>query len=574
MKSRFGICGLTVALLLGITFSFPDLGALSSQTFRQVAIASVRAPYPTGQVEQQPETSGQAGQGEEAQRKQEIAIRFKKISLLIEDQQTQAALSSLESILQSFPKEPDAHFRACQALISLGDYVAAESQLNQALALATDSQARNEYQLALVELNHKREKQARQMLDRVSHLIAEVNYSEAAQALGQMDKIITYDQQGYMLRAGLLGVYRRYEEALKAYNRVLADPSITPTLKSEAELLRDYCANQVTTAELRTEGGRICHFCHAPLTAKAAYCPVCLTFQPQTTTIKGKHITTSFEWKDRHLQDVSYRYYDGHDGGNAFRSILGGLAAGSGGGAVPVTIQDADDITRRFGFKYEGAIPQGVSFESKAEVGGSTTFIAQSVGGVATTTKNSREQATNEATQLNDTLVYASHPKIDATFALLAFKQNIYRGFAANWRFDPFGWEEPHIFALYYDQDRRLNKAVECYTYAGETNAAGHLVVKSRKPFTGANHTDPLQDRDFYTFTYNNEGLLSEITNTYNGKEVYRRQILYAPQGIIEEREYREGKLTGTTKYNWKAGKLVSAKKERKAGTSLDIFFQ
>src|ERR1043165_524991 len=74
MKSRFGICGLTVALLLGITFSFPDLGALSSQTFRQVAIASVRAPYPTGQVEQQPETSGQAGQGEEAQRKQEIAI--------------------------------------------------------------------------------------------------------------------------------------------------------------------------------------------------------------------------------------------------------------------------------------------------------------------------------------------------------------------------------------------------------------------------------------------------------------------------------------------------------------------
>ncbi len=485
--------------------------------------------------------------------------QFKKIGQLIQVGKSAEAAAELDAILKANPSDEYANGGAGDLFIQLGDLVAAEHHLKFALRLARDPNARAAYEAKLEEANSQREKQVKELLDKVSRLVDEMNYAEAAKTIQGADRLALNNPQIDALRGDLLGVYRNYEDAVKIYSRLLEDHALDTAQRAQVTDLRDYCAEHAIASSTAHARAKRCHFCKARLLPKAAYCHVCLSFQHQFDSLKAKGATTSFYYDDTGLRDVSYSYYNMHNAGNAFRSILGGLAS-AGGNPVSVEIRDTDQVNRHFTFAYDQKAPQSVEFKSSATIGGSTTSVVQSVGGITTTSKESREEATAQAFSLNERLVYANHPQIDAVFALKAFGQNVYRGFAGNWKFGPFSWEEPHIFVLYYDKDQRVSKAVDSYRY-GEANAAGHRVVTSRKPFTGPNRIDPLSDPQVYSFKYNEEGLVTTLTLTTGGKESYRREILYGTQGIVEEREHwPDSKKPKLTKYVWNGAKLVSAK--------------
>jgi hypothetical protein len=413
-----------------------------------------------------------------------------------------------------------------------------------------------------------------ELLNKVESLIDSMNYTEAARALQDLDQSMGYNRRAYLLRGGLLGSFRKYEEAIPVYKRLLEDQSLDQTTRDELKSLLDYCVAKLTAdPQIQANGTHRCHFCKAVLSPKSAYCPVCLAFQPQIALWKAGKATTTFNYDENELRSVNYRFYESHDGGNAFRSIMGGLAAGTGTTAS-VAILDPEEITRDFSFNYDNAIPQTVEFSSEAHIGGQTTMTAQSIGGVAVTNKQARESATSEAFEMNDLLVYANSPAVDATFLRMAFKQNVYRGFASSWNFSPYWWEEPHVFVLYYDKDMRVVKAVDSYLYGKPTNA-GHRVVTGRKPFTGPQRTDPLNDVDIFTFDYNEEGLLSTIRNVYKGQEFYRRDITYGPQGIVKELEFfQNNKKPKVTKYEWRGNHLVTAKSGGDGYTTIKIGFK
>ena len=420
----------------------------------------------------------------------------------------------------------------------------------------------------------QRERSIEASLDKVEALVHSMKYAEAADALGGMDQSRGYNRRGYLLRGGLLGSFRKYEQAAEVYKRVLEDTSLDQATREQVTALLDYCVAKVTAgSHAHSSATHRCHFCKANLSPKSAYCPVCVAFQPQIAVMKVGKASTTFYYDENGLRSVNYRYYNSHDAGNTFRAIMGGLAAGTGT-ATSVAIRDPEEITRDFRFNYDNSIPQSVDFSSESSIGGQTTMTAQSIGGVAVTNKEARERATTEAFEMNDLLVYANSTGVDAAFLQLAFKQNVYRGFASSWNFSPYWWEEPHVFVLYYDKDMRVVKAVDSYLYGERTNA-GHRVVTGRKPFTGPQRVDPLSDGDVFTFEYNDEGLLSTIRNAYNGQEVYRREIAYGPQGIVAEREfYQNTKKPKVTKYEWKSGRLVAAKSGGDGWPSVKISFK
>jgi tetratricopeptide (TPR) repeat protein len=496
----------------------------------------------------------------EARRRQEIAVQFKKIQLLTEDNKSDEAQAMLDAVLKANEQDAEVSYQASAAYIGLGNYLAAEYHIKQAISLAPGPALKNTYELQLVEFNYKREKLKKELLESVSSLIEEVNYVDAAKTLQGMDKIMAYDQDGYIMRAGLTGVFRDYESALKLYNRVLEDKTLTPETRARVESLRDYCAAKVTAAAGGTMmAAHICHFCRASIPAKAAYCPVCLAFQHHVAQLKSKDRTTTFEWGNGRIESVSFLYRKTHKAGNFFRAAAGVMSA-AGGTPTEVMQRDDDTATRDFKFLYNALVPSSVAFSSSAEVGGSSTEMVQKVGESGTATEASRTAATREKKMLSDTLIYASNPNVDASFAMLAFNQNVFRGFASNDYFSYLFWNEPHIFVLYYDKDQRVTKAVDSYTY-GDTTVAGYRVVKDRKPFTGPNRLDPLSDPYIVHFQYNDEGLLSSIIYNVNEKQVYRRDITYGPSGIASEQEiYQDGKIARTTTYAWVGDKLVSAK--------------
>lgn len=500
------------------------------------------------------------------QKRQKIIDKAQQINWLVQNKQTQQAGRDIDAFIQMYPKDDFANSLASDLYISLGDYVAAEYHLKQAADLTQDAAQRANYMQKLNDLGVQRETLINEWLKTANQQLDEMDYTAALNLLPGVDKLVLYHPKVSYIRGTLSGMYRKYENAVKIFNRMLEDPALDSETKTKVTMLRDYSLEKATAApNTHAADDKVCRVCKAHISTKTAYCPVCLSFQPKIAQLKSKHATTSFNYESNgNLTSVDYAYYDDHTGSNTFGAILGGIAAGTGGSGE-VTYRDPDDIKRNFKFEYEDGVLQKVGFESEAVVGGSTQYLAQSVGGVATTTKTDRQSANMAAFSQNETLVYANNPKIDAEFTMKALGQNVYRGFTATENFTPFWWSEPHILVFYYDKDLRVTKAVDAYDYSSEANAAGHRVVTGRKSFTGANRVDPLSTPSIFTINYNSEGLISSIVFTYQGKETYRREIVYGVPGIMEEREFWGGsnKNATVTKYKWNGNQLFSAKRDK-----------
>ena len=510
----------------------------------------------------------------ERKRKEQIGLAFKRISLLINDRKTQEAIDALHEIIKSHPRNADVHYRAYETFVLVGDFVAAEFHLNKASDLCTDAKVKSERQLQFIELNYNREKAAKELLDLVSTHIDQVNYPEAVNALEAMDKISLYHQKGYIMRGGLLGVYRRYEEAVKIYNRVLEDMTLDQQTRRETEELRDYCVSKIVNHPRPAEGARHCHFCGAAQYKNAAYCHMCLMFQHPIATVTWKNSVTSFNWQGQRLSAVRYNFKKTHKARNFFAGLAAvGAAVGNQGTAVEYSQQDPEYITRNFTFKFNETGPAGVDFNSSADGGTIQTYQAVAYSSGSDVQVIGESGGVSGAFTFEDKFIYPNMPYLDPTFALLAFKRNIHRGFAPNNTFDPTLWNEPHLYVFYYDRDSRITKAVQCYEYKGKS-VAGHAVIGGRRQFTGANSQDPLSQADLTLVEYNNEGLVKAIKLLFNERETYRREMIYGPQGIIAENEIVNGKVIAKWEYKWKGERLLETSINNKAGYDFKVLFR
>ena len=129
------------------------------------------------------------------------------------------------------------------------------------------------------------------------------------------------------------------------------------------------------------------------------------------------------------------------------------------------------------------------------------------------------------------------------------------------------------MYVFYYDRESRITKAVQCYEYK-RGSVAGHQIINTRRQFTGADRKDPLSQPDLALIEYNSEGLVKTIKLLYNEKETYRREITYGPQGILAENEIVNGKAVAKWEYKWKAGRLIEASIDNKAGYDFKILFR
>ena len=519
-------------------------------------------------------------QAEATQRRQELAVRFKKLSLMASDGKSQEVGQALDALLAAYKDDPEIHFMAHEVYVSLGDFVAAEYHLKKSVELSSDARTKNERELKFLELNHQREKAADMLIANVDKYIADMNYPEAAKAIKNMDNIVLYHQHGWVQRGGLLGLYRQYEEAAKTYNQVLQDTHLSPALRTEVTALRDYCVKQVTDSSSTHPGMKRCHFCHAEIPDKAAYCHKCMAFQYPIGLVRWKNTRVNFNWANGRVESVNYHYENRHTGSN-FLSVLSGVAnaaaVGAGstpGGPVGMSLKEAELVDRNFSFKYEDGVPQGVRFNSSANGGEVTTMELQGATTSDPVWVINEKGGGKAAFKVDDILIYPNNPKVDSIFGQMAFKQNLTRGFAPNWNFDPTMWSEPHIFVMYYDDAERVTRAVDALTYSDQPNAAGHSVADGRKQFTGPDSKNPLNDPVYRQITYNPEGLVSSIIAINDGKETYRRDITYSADGIVQEKEIANGKVVAVWNYHWKGGKLVDAAVDNKNWKDQTIVFQ
>lgn len=491
----------------------------------------------------------------EAARRQAITVRLKKMSLLVEDGNSKQALADVDALLKEHPRDGFVHAGVHAVYAQAGDFVAAEFHLKTALGMATDQATRNSAELSLVELNHRREKKAADVTLTAQQHIQNGKYAEAVSALANLDKITVYHRAAYMARAGLLGVYRKYEEAVKVYNRLLQDRGLDAGRK-EVEALRDYCIRQVTARMAAPKDAHYCPFCGARQIKGAAYCHVCLMFQQPVAEIKAKKERTVYRYVDGRLDGVQYRWEDGHGASNAFAGILGGVTAAAAKTAVDVKFKNSDLVFRDFSFTYEGDTPESVSFRSSATGGEVETFRTDGASGLSY--KTGVEGGRDEAASLKDVFVYPTHRIIDPVFAARAFSQNIHRGFAPNVAFNPFRWLQPSLFAMIYDEQGRVTRAVDVYEYGAQTSA-GHREVTGRKNFTGEGGRDPLQEPNYIEIAYNPQGLVAMLRRLSGGKELWRRDLGYGPNGLTSERVTAGGKVTERTSYKWSGTTLQSA---------------
>lgn len=491
----------------------------------------------------------------EAARRQAINVRLKKMALLIEDGKSAQALGDVEALLKEYPKDGFVQAGAHTIYAQAGDFVAAEYHLKAALDLAADQESKNAAELQLVELNHRREKRAEDVAADADTKIRNGKYAEAVASLRDLDKITLYHRAAYITRAGLLGIYRKYEEAVKVYTRILQDPRVDAERK-RVEQLRDYCIRQVTAKLAAPKDAHYCPFCGARQVPGAAYCHVCLSFQHPVAEISGKKERSTFTYAQGRLSKVRYAWENGHGVSNAFAGIMGGIAAGASKSAVDVSYRNSEQVFRAFAFRYDGNTPESVSFSSSASGGEVETFRLD--GATTLSYKTREEGGRDESASLQDIFVYPTHPVIDPVFAGRAFGQSIHRGFAPNVDFDPFVWSQPSLFVLIYDDQGRLTRAVDAYEYGGGTSA-GHLQVKGRKNFTGAGARDPLQEPSYIEVTYNPQGLIASLRRMSGDRDVWKRELTYGPAGITAERTTAQRRVVGETSYKWEGTLLVSA---------------
>lgn len=516
----------------------------------------------------------------EAQLRQGLAVQFKKLMLMAKDGRVNEVQAELETILTARSEDPEVYYMAHEVLTNLGNFVIAESYLNKSTELTKDAKTKNERSLQLIEFNYKRERAAEGLVASVEGIVNQMKYAEAEKALGGMGNITVYNQKGYILRGGIAGLYRRYDQAAKDYERVLQDASLPAAARAKVENLRDYCQKRIADGHARRLATKSCHFCHAELAGRAAYCHQCLAFQYPVNFVQEENARANFSWSGGLVTGVTYQAQNFKRKDLQVVSESVGVVGRPATSASPKSAanvaslqQEVKSASRNFQLKYEQRVPVAVDFRSSADgtLSGQITTSYVSPGEQAWAA--AELDSSKEVFKLEDLLMYPSALKVDPLFAQIAFGHYLTRGFAPNWNFDPYVWQEPHVFVFSYDEKSRVTRAVDCYVYSDEATTAGHIMAKSRKPFNGPDWKDPFGDNFARSFDYNDEGLMSAIRATYKGREYYRREIGYGPDGIMQEREFMDGTLTALRSYKWKKGALLTAKVDNKRWKDQAITF-
>lgn len=462
------------------------------------------------------------------------------------------ATTALDDLKSKNPNDPEPFFASSQIYLQQQHLVRAEKDLEHAAKVNQNADMQAQYKTLLAQVVNQREQKVAALVDSTNQLIARLKFSEATKNLEQLDDLTSYDARAYLIRAALLASYRHYDDAVLIYQRVMQDPQLDASSRNHVQELMDL-ANSQKSFVSAPEGVRRCPFCGAVQLARAAYCPVCLSFLYPVENESWKNTTVEYKYDGDHLSHVTWHFHQSFNGSNTLGALFGGFAA-AGGQSTNIEQKNDIDKTRDFSIEYANGVPQHVAFDSTADGGEVETYFASSVGN--SVTKTGQTGGLNAKFNVEDYLVYPTSPIFDAQFAMKAFGQNVVRGFGANWTFNPFEWSEPHLYAFEYDAQGRAVKAFDVYTYAGQQTAAGHYAITGRRNLQGVN----LGEEQTYTrFEYNSEGLLSAIVRVINGSETYRREISYGPAGIVSEKEISQGNSWSTWSYNWVDGKLASA---------------
>ncbi len=389
------------------------------------------------------------------------------------------------------------------------------------------------YDLKKLKAEHKAE---------IEKLYADGRYSDALQFVTRSQDLDRGDED-FLFSSGILAaILRKPEMAIaKLQGYLEASNSLNGDFKRRDRALRVLAVLQ-SPRPLSTTGSPN-WFSGRKLAPAMPYCPESLVFQQRIDRIEAHKLDIVFEWAaDGKLKSVVSRFKD--DG--ALREFLARRTAAAPAGTDGFTSVDAGN----FHFDYLRDSPQMLRVAraratDPAAASGDVRGFKIS-GGMRVSVGEPKEPSRTRSAWQYITLL--SSPVLN-TDVLSQLEGPVTVGFSGNPYFNPFVWDDLHMFWLSYDKLARVESAREIGT---------NRILR---------------------FEWDGDRLLSITAYTSEsqkrGQAVYRRVMNYTANRLVSESVESGGK-TGKILYKYQGAKLVEAALDDNAhdGRSRQIRFR